>query len=143
MNCEPVTLTIDSLDDRDISKAMLKYWLYQAEQARQRYSAAASRLESAQRANAEVQSAWEAEDTLDFRGPMLPFSKQELDRMTAALPEVKKNWEESTAMAGYFVNFLTDKAHPLTETEVKKERDQLRELVTFLESELRRERGFV
>lgn len=111
MICEYIELTLESLDHRDVAKAMLKFWLYQAEQARQHYSAGSAKVKHADRANEEAREEWKRSDDFGF-GPHLPFPEAEINRMRSRLPSLKQNWEEAQAMAGYIINYITDKAHP-------------------------------
>lgn len=111
MICERIELRLESTDDRDVAKAMLKFWLYQAEQARQHHQAMSSKIDAALKANEEATEEWRKSDEFGF-GPHLPFTESWIERMKDRLPELKRNHEEATAMAGYIINYITDKAHP-------------------------------
>jgi hypothetical protein len=117
MICGHVELTIDTLEPRDIAKAMLKFWLYQAEQARQQHAATSIKVDHAKQANKEAERQYKDSDDLGF-GPILPFSQSEIDQLTNRVPPLKKNLDEANAMAGYFINFITDKAHPDDQTRI-------------------------
>ena len=118
MICEYIELRLESLDNRDLAKAMLKFWLYQAEQARQHHSACAAGLKHAELANEQATEEWRKSDEFGF-GPVLPFSNDYLERERNRLPVLKANHEEAKAMAGYVINFITDKAHPCSGGSVK------------------------
>lgn len=110
MICGHVELTMESLEPRDVAKAMLKFWLYQSEQARQQHSAAALKIEHANQANKEAKRQWDESDDFGF-GPVLPFDETDIKNLHSRLPALKQNLEEANAMAGYIINFITDKAH--------------------------------
>lgn len=110
MICQRIELTMNTLEPRDIAKAMLKFWLFQHEQARQHYTAASLKIEHAQRANEEARQRWQKSDELGF-GPHLPFKETYILSLVNRLPALKKNLEEANAMLGYIINFITDKAH--------------------------------
>jgi len=110
MICHHVELTMETTEPRDVAKAMLKFWLFQVEQARQQYSAASLKVEHAGRANKEARRQYDESDDFGF-GPVLPFSDSDIERLKDRLPALEKNLEEANAMAGYIVNFITDKAH--------------------------------
>ena len=115
MICTHIELTMDTTQPRDVAKAMLKFWRYQAEQARQQYSICTHVLSSYERANEQaIQDYRRAnEDSCGWGGgPALPYSKAEIERQEALLPTVTKHYEEARAMLGYIVNFITDRAHP-------------------------------
>lgn len=111
MICEYVELGLDSLDNRDIAKAMLRFWQYQAEQARQHCAAVRLQVEHAHAANNEAIEEWKQSDDLGF-DPRLPFSDGEIARLSDRLPTLQQNLKEANAMAGYIINFITDRAHP-------------------------------
>lgn len=110
MICAHVELTLETLEPRDVAKAMLKFWLYQSEQARAQHSAVALKIEHAGRANREATRQWQESDDFGF-GPILPFSESEIRRLESQVPPLQKNLEEANAMAGYIVNYITDRAH--------------------------------
>lgn len=111
MICEHIELRLESLDNRDVAKAMLKFWTYQHDQARQQYTAVACRLESAHRANEQAREEWRRSDELGF-GPTLPFSEGEIKGLESRMPALEKNLQEAKHMLGYIINFITDRAHP-------------------------------
>jgi hypothetical protein len=45
-------------------------------------------------------------------GPELPFSESEIQGHKDRLPKLLTDLEEAKAMAGYMVNYITNKAHP-------------------------------
>lgn len=114
MICEHITLTLDTLEPRDMAKAMLKFWLYQAEQARQAYSACFHKIRSCKDANDRATADWrDSDDGVGFGfGPSLPFTTTEIEREEQRLPLLKQNLDEANAMVGYMVNYITDRAHP-------------------------------
>lgn len=116
MICTHIELTLETTQPRDVAKAMLKFWLYQAEQARQQHSAAVSKVEACERANKQVEQEWrDSDDGGGFGfGPQMPFSKQDIEYHRDQIPKLYTNWMEAKAMAGYMVNYITDKAHPRT-----------------------------
>lgn len=114
MICEHVQLTMESTQPRDISKAMLKFWLYQAEQAKRNYEACTGRLEAGKRANKQAAKDWRESDDvgLGFGGPPKPFSDHEIAHCERRDPILKQQLKEANAMAGYMINYITDAAHP-------------------------------
>ena len=118
MICTHVELTMETTEPRDVAKAMLKFWLYQLEGTRQDYSIAKNKANACRRANAEAQAEWESncEFAGGFSGPRLPWTDCQIKAFENQVPEAEKNWEEAKAMAGYMINFITDKAHPQEET---------------------------
>ena len=114
MICTHIELTLETTQPRDVAKAMLKFWHYQAEQARQQHSAAVSKVEACGRANRQAEQEWRDSDLgggFGF-GPELPFSEQEIKHHKDKLPKLEAHLKEAKAMAGYMVNYITDKAHP-------------------------------
>jgi len=93
---------------------MLRFWIYQAEQARQQHTACGSKIEACERANRQTEQAWRnSDDGMGFGfGPSLPFSEGEIQHHKDELPRLEKHLKEAKAMAGYMVNYITDKAHP-------------------------------
>jgi len=112
MNIKHITLTLETTEARDVAKAMLRFWLYQKELARQSHTACKGRLEAGLRANEQALAEWRASDDLGFGGPKMPYSEAEIQQSETRLPACKKNMEEANAMAGYMINFITGKAHP-------------------------------
>jgi hypothetical protein len=114
MICTHVELTLETTQPRDVAKAMLKFWVYQAEQARQEHCIGASKAEECERVNMRVKEEWRNSDEgggFGF-GPQLPYSEAEIRRYKDELPRLEKHLKEAKAMAGYMVNYITDKAHP-------------------------------
>ena len=117
MICNHVELTMQTTEPRDVAKAMIKFWLYQHEQAKIQYEACRGRLEGGKRANKAAAEAWaEDDECVGFGGPPKPFSDNEIEVCERNLPRLKKYLVEAIAMAGYMVNYITEKAH---ENEVK------------------------
>ena len=118
MYCEGIELRVESLQPRDVAKAMLRFWLYQHEQARQARCACESRLEGGLRANRMAKREYEQSDQgLGYGfGFQKPFSDNEIQQCKDQLPGFQKNEREANAMAGYMINFITDKAHPCDST---------------------------
>ena len=114
MICTHIELTLETTQPRDVAKAMMKFWLYQAEQARQQHSAGANKAEACERANRQAEQEWrDSGDGVGFGfGPLLPFSKSEIQGHKDRLPQLGAYLKEAKAMAGYMVNYITDKAHP-------------------------------
>lgn len=110
MICEHIELHLESMDDRDLAKGMMKFWLYQAEQARQHYQATSSQIDAALRANEEATEEWRKSDEFGF-GPHLPFTKSWIEQLQDRLSRLKRNHDEARAMAGYIINYITDRAH--------------------------------
>lgn len=114
MICTHIELSVETTQPRDVAKAMLKFWTYQAEQARQGHSACVAQIEACERANRQAEQEWRNNDDgcgFGF-GPELPFSEAEIQQHKDRLPKLEANLEEAVAMAGYMVNYITDKAHP-------------------------------
>jgi hypothetical protein len=113
MICEHIELTMESTQPRDIAKSMLKFWLYQAERARQRYAACKNRLEAGKEANKQALEEWRNNEAIGFwHVPAMPFSEEEIERYESRLPALDSNLSEANAMAAYIINYVTDKAHP-------------------------------
>jgi hypothetical protein len=114
MICTHIELTLETTQPRDVAKAMLKFWLYQAEEARQQHSLCAHKIVAYKRANRLAEQEWRDNDNgggFGF-GPSLPFSEGEIQRYKDSLPQLEAHLKEAKAMAGYMVNYITDKAHP-------------------------------
>jgi|GEM_PF-5454968 len=114
MKCTHVELTLETTQPRDVAKAMLKFWLYQAEEARQAHCSCISQIGACERANRQAEQEWQSNDEgVGFGfGPALPFSKAEIQHHKDRLPKLNANLKEANAMAAYMVNYITDKAHP-------------------------------
>jgi len=114
MICTHIELTLETTQPRDVAKAMLKFWLYQAEQARQQHSVGFNKIEACERANRQAVQEWRNSDNgggFGF-GPKLPFSEADIQHHKDSLPLLETHLKEAKAMAGYMVNYITDKAHP-------------------------------
>ena len=114
MICTHVELTLETTQPRDVAKAMLKFWHYQAEQARQQHSVGFNKIEACERANRQAVQEWRNSDNgggFGF-GPKLPFSEADIQHHKDSLPLLETHLKEAKAMAGYMVNYITDKAHP-------------------------------
>ena len=112
MICTHVELTLETTQPRDVAKSMLKFWLYQAEQARQQHCLGAHKIEACERANRLALEEWRNSDDGGGFVPGLPFSESEIQGHKDRLPLLTTNLMEAKAMAGYMVNYITDKAHP-------------------------------
>jgi hypothetical protein len=114
MICTHIELTLETTQPRDVAKAMLKFWLYQAEQARQQHSVGANKAEACERANRRAEQEWrDSDDGGGFGfGPSLPFSKSEIQQHKDRLPQLEAHLKEANHMAGYMVNYITARAHP-------------------------------
>jgi hypothetical protein len=114
MICTHVELTLETTQPRDVAKAMLKFWLYQAEQARQDHSTCASKIQACERANRQAEQEWrDSDDGGGFGfGPSLPFREADIQHHKDGMPRLATHLKEAKAMAGYMVNYITDKAHP-------------------------------
>ena len=117
MICTHIELTLETTQPRDVAKAMLKFWCYQAEQARQQHCIGAHKAEACKRANRQAEQEWRDSDDgagFGFGGPALPYSESEIQQHKDRLPKLEADLKEAKAMAGYMVNYITDKAHPAT-----------------------------
>lgn len=115
MLCTQVTLKLESTQPRDVAKAMLKFWLYQEEQARQKYVACENKIIACKQANKRTEESWRANDNDGFGfgfGPSLLFDASYIASYERELPLLKAEHEEAKSMAGYMINYITDKAHP-------------------------------
>lgn len=111
MICGHIELTIETTTPKDLAKAMLRFWQYQAEQARQYHAACKHRLEAGLMANERAKEEYRKNDDFGF-GPALPFSDAEIARCKGLIPGMEKNLEEANSMAGYMINYITERAHP-------------------------------
>jgi len=113
MICTHTELTLETMQPRDVAKAMLKFWLYQAEQANQRHSACANEIKACERANRQTEQEWRGGvDSFGGPCPILPYNESETQYLKDKLPNLEAHLKEAKAMAGYMVNYITDKAHP-------------------------------
>jgi hypothetical protein len=97
---------------------MLKFWLYQEEQARQKYAACENKIYACKRANERTKESWQSNNE-DFGlgyGPILPFDGHYIASYEKELPLLKAEYEEAKCMAGYMINYITDRAHPEQQT---------------------------
>jgi hypothetical protein len=112
MICTHIELTLETTQPRDVAKAMLKFWLYQAEQARQQHSICAHKIVTCRAANKQFYQEFRDRADARFGGPCLPFSEDEIQQHKDRLPQLEAHLKEAKAMAGYMVNYITDRAHP-------------------------------
>jgi hypothetical protein len=117
MICKHVELTMETTEPRDVAKAMLKFWLFQAEETRQDYSIAVNKIAACEQANARARQDWEDECVGGFSTLRLPYPESEIQMFKGRIPAVEANLKEAKAMAGYMLNFITDKAHPQQDSE--------------------------
>jgi len=114
MICKHIELSMETTEPRDVAKAMLKFWQYQLEEARQDHSIAANKADACRMANMQARDEWErdCEFTGGFSGPRLPWTECQIKAFEDKVPEAEKRLKEARAMAGYIINFITDRAHP-------------------------------
>lgn len=113
MICKYVELIISSTEPRDIAKGMLKFWMFQQEEARREESSCRLQIDGCLRANRVAVDEWRnTDDCLGFSGPPKVHSDAEIETLRGRLPALQKHLHEANHMVGYMLNFVTDKAHP-------------------------------
>lgn len=112
MYCESIELTMETTQPRDVAKAMLRFWQFQFEQARQKVSASEAKANHMRLANKQAEEDWRKDGDASFFGPSVPYPTLEIERVDRSLPKLHRQYQEAKAMYGYMINFITDKAHP-------------------------------